>query len=440
MDFWRSGRARPHREKPVSTVKGPRGFWKRLTNMYFPPWVPVVGIIFVVFGVLGLLFITRSATGSPRIGADHWHSTYTSYVCGEKLQNAPTWEQSGVHTHGDGVIHIHPFTASEEGSGARLVKWFQYGSGKLDGDEFRLPGFSKTWKNGDECPDGSKGEVQVFVNSQKLDDYTRYIPKDGDRIRILFGPPTDFVQLDDRTVLPEDQAVREVELTITGNENTTAFTPGSLQVKSGETVKVTLINDSEVSHGLRFAGSDGEYETGDDFVAVPEGVDPAKPEEDVGDVILPGARGFVIVRFDDAGQVEFKDPTANAPNPDPEAELEPYAIGTVIVTESGSGSPTPTPSAEAEVALAMTDGSFDPEKVTVAAGELFKITLTNTGEFVHNIRIAGPDGEFETDDDIASFDIDPGGTGEIIGQIDEAGDYDFRCDFHADETGTLTVE
>jgi hypothetical protein len=64
--------------------------------MYFPPWVPVVGIIFVVFGILALLFITRSATGAPRIGEDHWHATYTFYACGEKQPAAPTWEGVGV--------------------------------------------------------------------------------------------------------------------------------------------------------------------------------------------------------------------------------------------------------------------------------------------------------------------------------------------------------
>jgi len=88
MDFWRTGSARPFRE-PTGPTKGPR-WWRRITGFYFPAWVPVVAIIFVVFGMLGLLFYTRTATGAPRIGKDHWHARYQFFACGEKQPNAPT--------------------------------------------------------------------------------------------------------------------------------------------------------------------------------------------------------------------------------------------------------------------------------------------------------------------------------------------------------------
>ena len=132
-------------------------------------------------------------TAGPRIG-DHWHASYEYIVCGEQQQSAPTWSGSGIHTHDDGIIHIHPFTRSEEGAGARLVKWFEYGGGKLDGDEVRMPGSTDTYKNGDECPDGTIGMVQVFVNGERLAAYGGYIPQDGDRIEIVFGPERDFVR------------------------------------------------------------------------------------------------------------------------------------------------------------------------------------------------------------------------------------------------------
>ncbi len=134
------------------------------------------------------------ATVAPRIGEDHWHATYEYIVCGELQPPAATWAGSGVHTHDDGIIHIHPFTRSEEGAGARLAKWFEYGGGLLDEDEVRLPGASVTYANGDECPDGMIGTVQVFVNGERIMDYGRYIPQDGDRIEIVFGPERDFVR------------------------------------------------------------------------------------------------------------------------------------------------------------------------------------------------------------------------------------------------------
>ncbi len=433
MDFWRSGRSRSHREGPVSTsAKRSPGFMARVRNMYLPPWVPVVGIMFVVVGILALLFITRSATGAPRIGKDHWHATYTYYVCGEKQPNAPTWE-SGVHTHGDGVLHIHPFRSSEEGPGARLVKWFEYGSGKLSQSEIRMPGTSKTWKNGDECPDGTKGEVQVFVNSKKLSDWSRFLPKDGDRIRLVFGPPQELVQLEDRIVIPEEQAARTIEISVSGNESETKFDPASIQVKAGEKVKILLTNEADVSHGLRFAGSDGKYDTGDDFVAVPVGSDPTKAEQ--GDVIEPGAQGFTVVQFDAAGNLEFKDPTANDP-----ATGDPFATGTVVVSEATSATPE-AEAVEQEFDVLLKDNVFEPATLTLAAGKKFRLKLQNDGKFAHNIRIAGKDGEFETADDISSVDVFPGTAEELIGQIDDPGEYAIRDDFHPGEmTGTITVE
>jgi plastocyanin len=431
MDFWRSGQSRSART-PSSAAKKDQGMFHRVRNMYVPPWVPVVGIIFVVFGVLALLFITRSATGAPRIGRDHWHATYTYFVCGEKQPNAPTWE-AGVHTHGDGVVHIHPFSASEEGAGARLVKWFEYGGGKLDGDEIRMPGSSVTYKSGDECPDGTVGQLQVFVNSQKLNDWERYIPKDGDRIRLEFGEPQDQFQLEDRIVLPEDQATRTIEMNVSGNEDTTAFDPTSLQVKAGEVVKVVLRNTADVSHGMRFAGADNEYNTGDDFVVVPVGSDPQTADQ--GDVIQPGGEGFTVIRFDDGGESQFKDPTATDPN-----TQEPWATGTVIVTDAAS--PTPAPdSVEQEASVVMIDSVFEPAAITLAVGKEFRINLDNQGTFAHNMRIAGPDGEFETGDDILSGDIGPGEKGDATGKIDAPGQYAFRDDFNPQTmTGTLTIE
>jgi hypothetical protein len=145
-EFWRRGSAKSAQASAGSQKK--LGIWQRITGFHFPAWVPVVGIIVIVFGILGALFWTRSATGAPRIGSDHWHATYTFTACGQKQPNAPFWE-AGVHTHGDGIIHMHPFRTSEEGAGARLVKWFEYGGGKLTNDSIRMPGSNEEWNNGE---------------------------------------------------------------------------------------------------------------------------------------------------------------------------------------------------------------------------------------------------------------------------------------------------
>ena len=175
-----------------------------MLRVVLPAGLAVAFVAIAVAGVLGSdRAIAPSPSGSPeasgdatlppRVG-DHWHATYEYIVCGEEQPPAPTWSGSGVHTHEDGIIHIHPLARSEEGAGARLVKWFEYGGGLLDEDEVRLPGSAVTYENGDECPDGTIGTVQVFVDGERLTDYGRYIPQHGDSIEIVFGPEREFVR------------------------------------------------------------------------------------------------------------------------------------------------------------------------------------------------------------------------------------------------------
>ena len=122
----------------------------------------------------------------PLIGVDHWHATYDIWICGEHQPALPEWE-AGIHTHGDGIIHMHPFNPDEEGPGAALGKFFEYGGGLLTDNEMRLPGSDTTHANGDMCPNGSEAAISVQANGSPVDDYAAYIPKDGDAIVISFG-------------------------------------------------------------------------------------------------------------------------------------------------------------------------------------------------------------------------------------------------------------
>jgi plastocyanin len=85
--------------------------------------------------------------------------------------------------------------------------------------------------------------------------------------------------------------------------------------------------------------------------------------------------------------------------------------------------------------------------ITVPAGEEVVLNLTNEGAAIHNMHVAAGD-------DYASGICQPGGddpcsdparfsggdTGSITFTLD-AGEYDFRCDFHpVDMTGTLVAE
>lgn len=407
--------------------------WRRIRGMYFPPWVPVAFIIVVVFGILAVLFVARGAAGAPRIGQDHWHATYQVFVCGQRQPHFPTWEGSeGVHTHADGIIHMHPFIPAAEGAGARLIKWFEYGGGKLTQDEMRMPGDDREFKTGDTCPDGGTALLQVFVNGGKLDDWSRYIPQDGDRVRIVFGPEESVpTQLEDRTVIAEEDATRTVEIEVSGAEADAAFEPDSIELQPGETVKISVKNSGSISHSVRVAGPDGEYGTSDDFVAT---------TANESDILKPGEEGTLVVRFEDEGEYEFQDPSA------------PQAAGTLAVAGEpvqptptpAEGTPEPSPEpVDVTLDVAMGDNVFQPNQLEVPAGQRFRINLTNNGELIHNLRIAGVDNAFETADDLVSTPAfqRSGEAGELVGQIDEPGVYNFRSDSQPTEmTGTITVK
>jgi plastocyanin len=87
---------------------------------------------------------------------------------------------------------------------------------------------------------------------------------------------------------------------------------------------------------------------------------------------------------------------------------------------------------------------FELNEFTVSPGQEVTFNITNDGIAIHNMRVDGGDGEYDTDDDTVS---DPdlfqaGDAGTLVWTApDEAGEIIFRCDFHpADMIGTISVE
>lgn len=102
---------------------------------------------------------TSPATGGPVAYEDHWHAAVGFYVCDGFLPDLATFESAiGIHTHGDGVIHIHPYTEAGEGPNATLGAFLDEAGGSLEDGELEIEG--ETFADGDDCPDGP-GRVQV---------------------------------------------------------------------------------------------------------------------------------------------------------------------------------------------------------------------------------------------------------------------------------------
>ena len=322
LGFWRRSRTRSARQQ--DNRKPAAGAGGLFSNFYFPPWAPVVGVMIIVFGILAGVFFFRQTTGDPKVG-DHWHASYEVVICGERQPDIPAFEgPEGVHSHGDGLVHMHPFNTSGEGAGARLVRFFEYGGGELTGSRLRMPGEDQTYRNGETCPNSDiPAEVQVFVNDgtveRKLDDFTRYVPQDGDTIRIVYGPPEEPKTENPGLQIPLEQATREIDIIAGDRSQAEAdgfFAPTTFTIAAGETVKVNVRNTGQQAHNLRVAGGDAAYNTADDFITTPL-------------LLEPGESGYAVVRLSQPGQYVFR------------CDVHPQ-VQTGVISVIGQTSPTPT--------------------------------------------------------------------------------------------------
>ena len=104
-------------------------------------WNLAIGVIVVVGVALVALTVrsnSSSAAVSPKVG-EHWHAYLGVNVCGRWLGNAPQFEnqadastvRAGIHSHGDGIMHTHPYSSGEAGNNAVVGTFIDYGGWKL---------------------------------------------------------------------------------------------------------------------------------------------------------------------------------------------------------------------------------------------------------------------------------------------------------------------
>ena len=100
------------------------------------------------------------------------------------LDPVPTFEsQVGIHTHGDGVIHIHPFSSGGAGENATLGVFLDGAGIDLSDTTLKMDG--KTWKEGKDQCDGKDAELVVaqWKDVQDPDSKPALIRRDFNDIR-----------------------------------------------------------------------------------------------------------------------------------------------------------------------------------------------------------------------------------------------------------------
>ena len=121
---------------------------------------PLVVALVVVLGI-GLVFVARNTRDpilAPRAGEDHWHAAYTVYNCGTEVADYQSVsDPDGIHSHQDGLIHIHPFNSSASGEDAQLGVFLEAMGGTITQDAISGPDFADI-----EASAGCGGEPAVI--------------------------------------------------------------------------------------------------------------------------------------------------------------------------------------------------------------------------------------------------------------------------------------
>lgn len=104
-----------------------------------------------------------STEGLPYSGPglnSHWHAAYAVRICDEVLDPFTSQDDPlGIHSHGDGLIHIHPFF-SESGWENATFGVFADAMGVVIEDGYlAIPGVGE-WRDGDEC-DGVPSRLTI---------------------------------------------------------------------------------------------------------------------------------------------------------------------------------------------------------------------------------------------------------------------------------------
>ena len=175
-------------------------------SLLFPGFVVGVVVVGVLLVVLSL-GENEASSEAPVLG-DHWHAAYGIYICDEFM---PPFEDAvgpphHLHSHGDGLIHIHPSSNSATGSKATLAVFAETLGMDIDSSSIDLPGDFTDVSEGDDDCNGEDAEVRLAVwkpsafNQAGLatawdDDPTiitenpeDYRPQDNELVTIAFVP------------------------------------------------------------------------------------------------------------------------------------------------------------------------------------------------------------------------------------------------------------
>ena len=203
-------------------------------------WYAAAAVV-VIGGALGVA-ISRSNSASgvgPQLG-DHWHAALGVNDCGTWVPNwltpvsqtqgsqgpvqSRTSLYAGLHSHGDGLIHMEPQTSADEGKRATVGTYFKFAGFKINSTSITFgtldPATTVNEKNGNKC-NGEPGVLRWAVNGKEMHgNPASYKIFNGDVIAIVFT--TADAKLPKKTDVPSYAELQK----ILGNPNQPENPPG----------------------------------------------------------------------------------------------------------------------------------------------------------------------------------------------------------------------
>ena len=148
---------------------------------------PAAIVALVALGVT-LVVISRgtdeASAEAPTFG-DHWHAAYGVYTCdgfAEPLADR-NGDANGIHSHEDGLIHIHPTSSQATGDNATLSVFTEEVELGLEDDRLEVPGGDTFVEGEDEC-DGEPGQVRLAVWDDPSDETPEILTEDVADLRL----------------------------------------------------------------------------------------------------------------------------------------------------------------------------------------------------------------------------------------------------------------
>lgn len=155
----------------------------------------VVLIILIGIGLVAVAHTQRDAESRPGL-SDHWHSAYGVWDCtdgdggafqpifeGRRNSQGYPYDPLGIHSHSDGLIHVHPFSANAAGEDAVMAKFFEAMFVTMDVNGITATEFGVISASDAVC-DGQPAVVQIVRWSSAL---TAVAAEPDERIYEDFG-------------------------------------------------------------------------------------------------------------------------------------------------------------------------------------------------------------------------------------------------------------